>query len=382
MSNSFEIAKNSLKKCYKKEGIVAGKTHFHYYWARDSFFASWGALELNDTNIVKINLENFIKYQNINGQIPLRIGGKKIHQILSFFKIAHKLRNVAEYNQDKGFNPALDPNLLFIITFEKYLEKTKDYAFTKKHLNSLHKSMDWIESFEKEGLLNEGKYATWQDSVKKEGYTIYTNTLYYAATKSLNKILNSIDITNGFLEKSEIIKNKINEKFYDKKLGYYIDYFNKKQRCEIFSPDGNFLSIYFNLCNKNQTESILNNAEKLSISKDTPSYTNSPKYNKREIYFPFYLINMQGYHNMEICWPWIGCLHIIALIKNGKIEKAKILYKKIDQLIQKDKDVYETYEKNGKIVKRLFYASEKEFAWGASFFILTHKTMNNGKRNN
>ena len=378
---AIEIAKTSLKRCYKEEGIVAGKTHFQYYWARDSFYASWGALELNDIKIVKKNLETFINYQKENGQLPVRIGGKKIHQILAFTGIYTKTKK-ATYTQDKGFNPILDSNLLFIITFERYLIKTNDLIFAKANISSLHKAMDFLEKFEKEGLLYEGKYTTWQDSIKKKGYTMYTNTLFYKATESLNNILNLLNIDNNFKEKKEIIKQKINENFYDKKLGYYIDFYNEKQRCEIFSSDGNFFAIYFGLTDKDKTNSILKNAEKLYVSKNTPSYTNSPKYDKCEVYLPFYLVNMHGYHNMDICWPWIGCLHAINLYKNNEKTKAKEIYKKIEILIEKDKDVYEIYEKTGKPVKRLFYTSEKEFAWGASFFILMHNTLNNGKRNN
>lgn len=379
---SFEIAKNSLKKCYKKDGIVAGATHFHYYWARDSFFASWGALESGDYKIVKINLETFIKYQKEDGQIPLRVGATSFSQWLAIFGIKKKIKNVAEYHQDKGFKSAIDPNLLFLITMQKYIEKTKDYNFSKKYLKNIHKAIDWLETKEKEGLIYAGKYATWQDAIKKVGYTLYTNVLYYEAVKSLNQILDSIKVKNEFKEKSEIIKTKINEKFYDEKLGYYIDFYTEKNRCEVFSPDGNFFAIFFDLADKKQAQSILKKAENFGISKNTPSYTNYPKYKKCEVYIPFYLANMQGYHNQDICWPWIGCLHTIVLNKTNQKKEAKIIFDKISNLIEKDNEIYEIYESNGKKVNRLFYTSEKEFAWGASFFILTHKTIHHGKGNN
>lgn len=377
---SINIAINALKNCYKKNGIIAGATHFDSYWARDSFYASWGALELNDTKIVKTNLENFIKHQKEDGQIPIRIGASKIAQTLSFIGIKIS-SNKANYSQDKGFNPAIDPNLLFIITFEKYVRKTNDLEFAKKHLTNLNKAMSWLETFEKNELIYAGKYATWQDAVKKVGYASYTNMLYFKTTESLGELLNRLNIRNAFKAKSELIKNKINKNFYDKKLGYYIDFYSKKQRCEVFSSDSNFFAILFSIADKKQLKSILLNAKKLGISKDTPSYTNSPKYTANETYPLFYLFNMQGYHNKEICWPWIGCLHAIILEKIGEKKEAKEIYEKISKLIEKDDNIYETYEKKGTPVKRLFYKSEKEFAWGASFFILLHNTLTHGKRN-
>ena len=125
MEKPESIAKNSLRKCYKKHGIVAGATHFNYFWARDSFYASWGALEIGDHKIVKKNLESFIKYQKNDGQIPLRIGATSLSQWLALAGIKLKHKEVAEYNQDKGFKSAIDPNLLFIITFHKYTKQCK-----------------------------------------------------------------------------------------------------------------------------------------------------------------------------------------------------------------------------------------------------------------
>jgi len=42
------IAADCLRRCYDANGIVAGRHQFNDYWARDSFFASFGALEIKN----------------------------------------------------------------------------------------------------------------------------------------------------------------------------------------------------------------------------------------------------------------------------------------------------------------------------------------------
>ena len=373
--NAFSIAKESLRKCYDKQGIVAGRTHFNYYWARDSFYASWGSLEIGDTDIVRQNLSTFLKNIDEKGQVPLRIGASNLYQWLALFGVKTRNDFRPEYSQDKGRNPAIDPNLLFLITLGKYVEKTDDISIVKKNIEKIHKIIDWLEGFEKQGLIYAGNYSTWQDILKKKGFVLYTNVLYYQALVSASEFLKKADIKNEFLEKSNLVKQKINEEFYDKKLGFYIDYFNEKMRSEIFSSDGNFFAIIFDVADKKQADSILKKAEKIGISKDVPSYTNYPRYGFPEVYAPLYLAGMQDYNDYGVCWTWLGCLHSMALSNAGKKIEARKVLDNLSELIIKDKDVYETYEKNGKPLKRLFYSSEHPFAWSASFYITAEKEL-------
>ncbi|MBR9690820.1 hypothetical protein GOV08_03995 [Candidatus Woesearchaeota archaeon] len=388
-----DIVKKALRSCYKKNGIIAGKTHFNYYWARDSFFASWGALEIKDYKIVRKNLENFLAKTKDNGYVPLRIGSSSIGQWLAIAGIKIKNNNKSSYIQDKGLNPALDPNLLLIITLDKYLHKTKDAKFAKKHLKKIKKILEWLEAREKTGLLYGGKYATWQDMIKKRGYVLYTNILYYQALVSLSNILKLLKIKNeslkkqkvflgtentkGFssvLEKAQIIKNNINKKFWDKKKGYYIDFFDEKSKSKVFTSDGNFFAILFGVADKKQADSIIKKAERFGISKDVPSYTNYSAHEWFEKYIPFYLVGMQDYNDYGVCWTWIGCLHSMALSTSGKKKKAKEILQKLGKYIERDKEVYEVYDPKTELpLKRLVYKSEKSFAWTAGLYILAEK---------
>ena len=375
MKTAKDIAVKSLKQCYDTKGIVAGRTHYNSIWARDALYACWGSLIINDVSIVKSTIKTFLKHTRADGLVPIRYGASNVAQWLELIKIKPR-KKIAVYNQDKGFNPALDPNLLLIITIEKYCEKTKDYDFAKQNLKKIHLIFDWLEKQEVNGLIHGGKYSTWQDIIKKEGAQIYSNVLYYKAILSLENILKNLKIKNEFLTKAIALKENINKSFWDENLGHYIDFFNKNKRSKVFTSDGNFLSIIFDLANKNQTESILTKADEFNISKDVPSYTNYPKYGFGEVYTPLYLIGMQDYNDYGICWTWIGCIHALALKKANKVKIAKKVLNKLSNIFLKDQTVHETYEQNGKKVNRMFYKSESPFAWTAGLFILADKEVN------
>ena len=373
LSKALIIARSSLRACYDKKGIVAGRTHYNYYWARDSFYASWGAIELKDYDVVRRNLELFLKNIRKDGHVPIRVGASGLGQWLALAGIKAG-REKPRYSQDKGFNPAIDPNLLLLITLDKYVSRTNDAKIAKSHLPKVRACIGWLEKREKQGLLWCGRYSTWQDIVKKKGFVLYTNILYCKALASLSSVLKKIGVSNEFLEKAKIVKNRINESFWDKKKGHYIDFFDDKKRSAVFSSDGNFLAVLFGIAERKKAESILKKADELGISKDAPSLTNIPEYGFGEVYTPLYLIGMQDYNN-GTCWPWLGCLHSMALAVAGEKRKAGEVLEKLARLIIRDDDAYEIYEPDGRVVKRLFYTSEHPFAWSASFYILAHSLL-------
>ena len=53
IKEAYGIAVKNLRSCYADHGIIAGLNQFNDYWARDAFYASFGALELKDFLVVK-----------------------------------------------------------------------------------------------------------------------------------------------------------------------------------------------------------------------------------------------------------------------------------------------------------------------------------------
>ena len=70
---AYTIARRDLRACYNPDGIVAGRLHFNAYWARDGFWALFGALALGDLQQALAQLTTFMRYQLATGRLPVRV---------------------------------------------------------------------------------------------------------------------------------------------------------------------------------------------------------------------------------------------------------------------------------------------------------------------
>ncbi|MEM2121475.1 MAG: GH116 family glycosyl hydrolase [Candidatus Woesearchaeota archaeon] len=381
IKKAFEIAKNCLRNCYEEHGIIAGRQHFSDYWARDSFFASFGSLELKDYEIVRKNLELFLNYQKQDGQIPLRVSiGQHVLTKLfcDAFKINKKTKNKrlnAIYYNDKDiiFKKAksTDPNALFIIITLQYYKKTKDKNFLLENYDKIKKSIDWYESYKDKdfGFVKEENYCSWADSIKKNGFVLYTNTLYYKALidfSKINRILNRKIEAKEYYKKADELKQKINKYFWNEEKGFYSDFLTLGK--DYFSTEGNLLTIIFNIADKTKSKKIIKYIDNSKINTPVPSKTNHPKYPKEFVFLPNRILGIEGYHNFEHAWLWIGCLEVLARKKiNDK--KAKIILDRIINKIIQFNEVYEVYDREGKPVFTDYYKSEHPFAWSSGLIV-------------
>src|SRR5690606_38104547 len=158
---------------------------------------------------------------------------------------------------------------------------------------------------------------------KKKGAVLYTNVLYYESLKSAGNILSKLKVKNNLFGKAATVKEKINKNFWDEERGYYFDYIKGNKKSKVFSSDGNYFSIMFELVYIKKATSILKKENEYEITKDLPSMPNFPKYKGFEVYLPLYIMGLSDYNNYGVCWPWIGALHSIALAKIGKVNESK-----------------------------------------------------------
>jgi len=365
---AYEIAKRDLRSCYGSKGIFAGSSHFRNYWSRDSFFASIGALELKDYKIVKKNLLTFLEFSKKVSEdkllVPLRIGDKNIS--LSFLGL-HSKKLEARYKEDKSNCVVIDGNMLYLIIYSKYIRKSKDREFYKNTKDKVKKILNFcLDSIKNTGLLKTGDFATWHDSIKKSGFTLYNNILFYYSLIQYYKL----EKDKKIFEIAKKLKIRINEKFWNG--NYYSDWIIKNKQQNYFIPFENLLSILFEIADKNKSEKILDYLENTNISKNNLSHTNHQKYPLHEQSKILTLFGMGDYQNKSISWLFIPIIEVI--VKKKLKRNYKPLLNKISDLIIKYDAVYETYH-NNKPLKRLFYKSEKHFAWSSGFFVYLYNQL-------
>ncbi|MEK9727735.1 MAG: amylo-alpha-1,6-glucosidase [Candidatus Margulisiibacteriota bacterium] len=369
--NAYNICKKILKNAYNKSGINAGKTHFSDVWIRDSSFASLGALSLKDTEIVKNFLSSVIINMKSDGQCPLRIGQK--YFLLKYIHL--KGPTGPTFIEDKYISIPVDSNALFIIVSHQYITQTRDTMFLKTNYEALIKAIDWYKTVEKNGLVYEGPYAGWADSVKKQGHVLYTNVLYCHALKCISDMAKILDISQDeidYTNRWNHVKEKVNTKFWNG--NFLVDWIKDNKKKDILSIDGNALAILFNIVDLSKQNKILTQIVDQKMITNHGVKLINKSYQWTDIYPPFHIIGLKDYHN-GLIWLWVSAITSIAFIKNNKITNGMKILDTMANVINQHETMYEIYDTNGNPIKRLFYKSEEDFAWSAGLFIWAYELI-------
>ncbi|MFH2020836.1 MAG: GH116 family glycosyl hydrolase [archaeon] len=377
IKEAYSIAVSNLRSCYGSQGILAGLNHFKDYWARDSSFASFGALRLGDHEIVKKNLLMFIYHMRPNGQIPLRIGKSSLDIVLSYFGLKSKdSPRMPILRIDKSNDPSTDQNSLLIIAALEYYKFTKDKFFILDNLKKFDKIIGWNFSRSKDGLLIEEKgYCNWADSINKKGKVLFTNICHCHALEcisEINKIAGRAEMSSHYFELHEKVKKQINHEFWSGE--HYIDWIDKDKHYNYFSTDGNILAIIWGIADSKRSKLIEEAAFIFDIN-EVPSACVHPKYPSNLISSDLKLMGLADYHN-GLSWIWLGCMTALAKHKLGMKKEGKELMETISEMIVKYNGVYEVYENTGKPVNRFIYKSEMPLAWSAGLFVYAAREMN------
>ena len=367
MRSACEIAKSDLLACFQDGGIVASADHFNDIWARDSFYASWGALEIGETQQVRSNLELFIKYQKKDGQIARRLDRFFVPLEYAGFKI--KRKDLKPKYAGAYVFPALDPNLLFVIACHKYFTKTGDPDFLRRNFASIEKAILWVERHRKNNFLQENIFANWMDVIVKRGAVMYTNALYFAALQAFADICAALDKKESsgiYSGKARELEDMINAKFWNGE--YYLDWIAGDKKHNYFSSDGNIFAILFSLADKEKTGSIVQIIKKHALDR-IPLKTNYPKYPWWRMALRMYLIGTPGYQNNYASWLWLGCIYGVALKNNGYPEESRAIEEKITHKIEEFQKVYEIYAPDGRPYRGWFWKSAATFAWSSGLYL-------------
>jgi glycogen debranching enzyme len=339
----------NLRRQYGEHGIYAGATHFRDYWARDSLFACLGALALGtpqDVAQVRKTLTYFLNNLREDGHVPLRIGATS--EVARYLGLPTRTRVV--HAQDKGRNDSYDGNALLLIVAAEYERVSR----TKLPRVQLARVMAWLNAHDTNGLLVQGPYSDWEDSISVPGARLYTNVCYYRALRAAAVIFRDA----AYAKRAAKTKKRI-QSWWNKT--HFTDGVQRDKR--IVMTAGNLLAIVWGVASKGQSTTILARlAQRTTVC--PPAGLFRPTL--REVYPPFFLLGLHDYHaSME--WSWLASLELWAYRTSGK--KTDFLRRKkiLDALVEEHGGLFEVYD-NNKPVKRWFYRSEKSFAWALGVY--------------
>lgn len=364
-----QIATKSLRDCYLDGKVVASPTHFSDFWARDTFWALPGMLEIGDLQEAKNCFEYFLSYQREDGKIP-----RKISLDLNAIKYltGKKLKRKKPHPTYFGLVPpfyAKDSELLLINAFAQYIKKTQDVDFLKENFSKLEKAIEWHIKTEKGGLISEYFLGNWMDTVFKFGPVLYTNVLYFQALKQmsfLTRLLESKEKEIKYLELAVKTQDIIQDRFWNGE--FFVDETRKDNNEQIFDLAGNVLAVIFNVGEEDQKDLVMKKLKNYFCKYGTfvPAVpTGHPWYKINPV---VRVMGIADYHTLT-SWSWIDAFLIKAFYENGEIELAEKMLREIESVIIKNREMGETYFVGGEVYKKRFWESASPFAWSSGVLL-------------
>jgi GH15 family glucan-1,4-alpha-glucosidase len=373
------IEKRLLTNGEEKWVLCAGIRNFREPWARDFGFASFGLLDMEEAEVVRDCLEVFLMHQQPNGHFPV-----KVHSTNVVDRYLHSLLG----KQQPNFIPirpkyitahntiSLDGNGLLVVAALHYIQRSGDRDFLRRYWTNLKRGVTWMEEHAglADGLLQQGPFTDWADSIARAGRVIYTNVIYWKALQQLAEAAErygqALD-REIFAEKAERVAQAINDHFWHEELGYFI---TSRRFDTILSSPGNLLAIAWGLTTPEQAHSILDKMAEMNLATPVPTQVTNESYPSEYIGIENRLAGIRQYHT-HAAWLWIGGWHVAALTKMERFAEAEELMQRICQIIVEDGVVHEVYDRNGNYLSTFWYTSEAPLTWSAAVVVHAHHLL-------
>lgn len=353
------IAINSLRACYRQDGIVAGNHHFTDYWARDGFFASFGALTIGDRAIVSKMVKLFFSFQLPNGLLPYRIMNGPMLSLSKYLGHPPTYKAPKPTYRLRGFGQHILDGTTLSVLFAAILREPK-------YLPQIKKALRYLCSREKNDLLWDGPMAEWNDAVWKYGNLLYSNIIYWYMYDQLSRWIQPLDPkwSQELNDKTKKIALALRAQLWN---GQYFADWHDHQRQDYFYPFGNCLAIAWGLTTPDETASILTHCSSITINFTLE--TNSPLYPWWRIDPLHSLSGMADYQNGQLLWWQPIVSYLAALSRAGRPLEFKKIAQQIQRKIVVDQNISEVYARNGLPVRRYNYTSEHPFAWASGMVL-------------
>ncbi|MCP4360024.1 MAG: hypothetical protein GY796_18625 [Chloroflexi bacterium] len=370
------IEERHLPDGTRKTILWAGWRNFREPWARDFGFASFGLVEMGEKRTLKETLELYLHFQREDGQFPVKIHSTNLvdryfHSLFARQQPTAKPLRPKYHTAHRTIS--LDGNSLLVIAALNYLRHYQDESFARQHWAALKQALHWVEeqALQADGLLHQGAYTDWADSIKRKGAVHYTNVLYW---KALHEF--ALDAAkygygedaNTFQRQEQQLAAAINEHFWDERQGFYI---TSRQFNHILSSDGNVLAAAWGLATPQQANRILNSMAAFGMADPVPTKCTNLDYGRAYVAFENKLGGIANYHT-SAAWLWLGSWHVMALVRCGRLTEAAQLLDKIQHVILRDGIVHEVYDEQGQYLKTRWYESESPLTWSASLVVYAH----------
>lgn len=354
--------------------LSAGDKRFRSFWTRDFSFASRGLYQINRQDVIQDQLRLiFDGLRESDGAAPTGFGSVVDHGWLSFYYRIFPTHPVPHdplicgYGGAAGGAQTMDSGVLALLAAFEYFSRTGDQVWWNDHLEQMVKAYRFYDRYrDADGLVVQGDYSDWQDSVKRNGRTSFLNLAYYAASERLARFP-EFGIDPAALP---AMKQKILEVFKDASSGLFVSVAS----APYISLDANLLAIDWGFF---QTESQEARDLYSSLTRhplwtrnNLPGFVTYPNYPDKWVTKNVKRMGLRHYHD-SLYWSWLMGLSGKVAWLMGDVETAERIFEALEKIAVRDQTISEIYEDHSPFERFHSFSvgSEKPFSWGAGIIL-------------
>ncbi|RYZ65950.1 MAG: hypothetical protein EOP05_19855 [Proteobacteria bacterium] len=334
--------------------------------------ASRGLLAIDRSDVVRHHLTHLLRERRNDGLIARVLESvpswKRVvaHTALRFlpdslkkFPMTGNLK--AEYLGEHG-TISIDSNALVLRTAADLQQREPDSKWLEENHVALQEVLNFCLERTEQGtqLVSQGRFEDWQDSVAREGETLFVNALFaeaFAAAAILGLSLPP---------EASLFGDKLAKAFFNHDTGVFFSH----AELELVSLDGNLLMLNEPALRKTLTDptQLYARLKRHAIwhRAEIPGSASTPDYPIDWISWTTKAVGLRHYHD-RLVWSWLSALAAKAAVLNDDTLEADRIFTKLTEMVLRDGAVAEVYSPTAGLppVRTPLYVSEMPFSWGA-----------------
>lgn len=356
----------------RKSYLSAGRHQFRSLWTRDFCWSVKGLLRIGRRDVVRNQLERLLKNLGECGGtrdvIPRSLDNRDVSWRTGIGAILQVRESIDEPLRaewlDQHRNVAIDGNALVIIAVKDYVRQTGEPQLWNDHREQLRRALRFYDRHRpSRGLVTQPEYSDWQDSLKRDRETFYTNLLYVTALQAVAHDP-FFEVTT---EQICAFRKLMNQEFYDQDACLYRSVRDVDTTC----LDDNLLAI--ELGHAEAPERLYRALSQHPLWTDDagPGFVSLDRYDSADEAAQFWF-NLRDYHT-TLYWSWLMALAARIAARMGDEHAASSILAELLRMARRDGAIAEVYQHTAThpMVRRLGYTSEAPFSWGSAMLVET-----------
>jgi glycogen debranching enzyme len=337
---TYQKAAEVLKGNCGEEGIRASDRGYNEVWCRDSFITFIGANMLGEAELLKAAKNTLLtlgRSKSELGQIPVNYDLGR-HKAMFFI------------------GGAVDSASLYIIGLANLYSVSGDRDLLNEALDHAIDAYRWLRYQDSRNimLIDSQPGADWMDNtLKREGITLYNNVLFLAATKCINRLcdISGKGLGDGIRLDYDSLERNFNEVFApgeeamrsgswlnlgdykreyfsglpEGKLRYHPQFVTMNRVDMHFDTLSNLAAIAMGISTPDMASSIISYIGENRLADPYPIRVMHPNYGRHDQFFdgPFTRAKPRDVRNSRYCfhnggvWPFVGGFYVMALKDAG-----------------------------------------------------------------